>query len=75
MKEAIQLLAPEIIVSIGRYSEDRIKDLQKQGVIDSKVKSLYITHPSPRSLNNTNWVEKAEIWFKENDILQYLQQA
>lgn len=73
LKEGIDLIKPEIIVCIGRYVEDRIKDLKKQKALDDTVKVLYIAHPSPRAINNTNWVEKAEVWFTENDLIKYLQ--
>lgn len=72
LKDVINLIQPETIVCIGRYIEDRVKDLKKQNVLDEKVKVLYICHPSPRAINNTNWVEKAEDWFNENDLIKYL---
>lgn len=74
LKVAIDLFQPEIIVAIGRYAEDRVKELKKQNILNSCVKDTKcIPHPSPRSLNNTNWPEKAEIWLKEHNILPYLQ--
>lgn len=70
---AINLLSPKIIVSIGRYTEDRINALYKSGGIRQDIAHKCMPHPSPRSLNNTNWNEKAKVWLVENDIMQYLQ--
>lgn len=69
----ISLLSPKIIVSIGRYTEDRIKSLYKSGGIRPDIVHKCMPHPSPRSLNNTNWNDKAKVWLRENDVMKYLQ--
>lgn len=73
MKEAIDLLAPELLISVGRYTEDRIKELYKANAINSNIQHKYMPHPSPRALNNTNWNEKAKQWLIDNDVIKYLQ--
>lgn len=72
LAEAIKLLSPVVIVSIGRYVEDRVNELIKKNAIDSGIAHKCIPHPSPRSLNNTNWNEKAKKWLTDNDIMKYM---
>ena len=72
MREAIELIAPEQIISIGRYTEDRVKVLQKSKSISSNIRHKCMPHPSPRSLNNTNWNEKAAKWLIDNDVMPFL---
>jgi single-strand selective monofunctional uracil DNA glycosylase len=69
----VQLLKPKIIIAIGRWSEDRMKDLVKQQLIDASIDIRCLAHPSPRSLNNTDWPQKAEKWFADNKLLAYFQ--
>lgn len=73
LKEAIDLLSPTVIVSIGRYTEDRVKDLLKLNLISDSINHKCMPHPSPRSLNNQNWNEKAKKWLVDNDIMQFMQ--
>ncbi|XP_055543975.1 single-strand selective monofunctional uracil-DNA glycosylase [Wyeomyia smithii] len=73
LKEALELFHPKIIISVGRYTEDRVKALVKQNFLDPSVFQLKcMPHPSPRSLNNTNWNEKAQVWLTENGLMPYL---
>ncbi|XP_058060946.1 single-strand selective monofunctional uracil DNA glycosylase [Anopheles bellator] len=69
---ALRLLQPKIIISVGRYTEDRVKALIKQNQFDPTIRTLCMPHPSPRSLNNTNWNEKAKHWLDEHGIMPYL---
>lgn len=70
--KTIELIKPEIIISIGNYIDDRVKSLLKRKLISVSIQLKCILHPSPRSLNNNNWNEKAEKWLIENDIIRYL---
>ncbi|XP_050085194.1 single-strand selective monofunctional uracil DNA glycosylase [Anopheles aquasalis] len=73
LAEALQVLQPKIIISVGRYTEDRVKTLIKQNKLDATaIRTLCIAHPSPRSLNNTNWNEKAKRWLEDNGIMPFL---
>lgn len=73
LKKALDLFAPTVIVSVGRYCEDRVKLLVRQNLLDpERVRLLCMPHPSPRSLNNTNWPEKAQQWLVDNGIMPYL---
>lgn len=70
---ALHLFGPTVIVSIGRYCEDRVKLLVRQNLLDAtQVRLLCIPHPSPRSLNNTSWAEKARQWLVDNGVIPYL---
>uniref|UniRef100_A0A182VYR0 Uracil-DNA glycosylase-like domain-containing protein n=1 Tax=Anopheles minimus TaxID=112268 RepID=A0A182VYR0_9DIPT len=72
LETALTLLKPKIVISVGRYTEDRIKTLTKRNKIDPTIVTYCMPHPSPRSLNNTNWPEKAKLWLTEHGILPYL---
>lgn len=63
----LQLVQPEIIVAVGDYV---FKCLQKSVYCKDK-RLLRLAHPSPRSLNNTNWPEKAEKFLREEDLFKY----
>lgn len=64
----LQLLQPDKIVAVGDYVFKALKNSE----YCKKKRLLRLAHPSPRSLNNTNWPEKAEEFLKENDLLKYL---
>uniref|UniRef100_A0A182QKF8 Uracil-DNA glycosylase-like domain-containing protein n=1 Tax=Anopheles farauti TaxID=69004 RepID=A0A182QKF8_9DIPT len=72
LAKALTLLKPKIVIAIGRYTEDRMKALIKQSKVDSTIVHYCMPHPSPRSLNNTNWHEKAKVWLTEHGIIPYL---
>uniref|UniRef100_A0A8W7NZF9 UDG domain-containing protein n=1 Tax=Anopheles atroparvus TaxID=41427 RepID=A0A8W7NZF9_ANOAO len=69
---ALTVLKPRVIVSVGRYTEDRVKSLLKQNKLDHSIVTHCMPHPSPRSLNNTNWNEKAKVWLTEHGIMPFL---
>lgn len=74
--EIVQLLAPQIIVAIGRFAYERFTHLQRSSNdIDASIRILSMTHPSPRATFNENWPEKTKEWLSEQDILQYLRPA
>lgn len=75
LKEAIDVLAPKLIISIGRYAEDRVKELYKTNDINDSILHKCMPHPSPRALNNTNWNEKAKQWLIDNDAMKYIQKT
>ncbi|XP_058130049.1 single-strand selective monofunctional uracil DNA glycosylase [Anopheles ziemanni] len=69
---ALTVLKPQIIISVGRYTEDRVKSLIKQQKLNPSIVTHCMPHPSPRSLNNTNWNEKAKVWLTDHGIMPYL---
>ncbi|KAI8130772.1 Single-strand selective monofunctional uracil-DNA glycosylase [Lucilia cuprina] len=65
-EQVLQLIQPKIIVAIGNYVYDTLKASEY-----CKSKHLLrLAHPSPRSLNNNNWPEKAEKFLAEEDLLK-----
>lgn len=74
MEEVIRLLSPKLIVSIGRYAEDRVKEVFKGYTFEKSIEHKCIPHPSPRALNNTKWNEKAEKWLNDNDVMKLLKE-
>lgn len=68
----ISILKTEIVIAIGTYIEKKTLDLFKANLIDN-VKVLYMPHPSPRAVNNTNWHEKADNFFIQHNIKSLFQ--
>lgn len=75
LSKAIKIFNSKIIISIGSYANDRVKDLKKKNLISESIDCKILAHPSPRALNNQDWVDKARKWFQENDIIQYFGNA
>lgn len=67
----LKILKPLVIVSIGTYANDRIKELKKKNLISDSIDCKLLPHPSPRALNNFDWVEKARKWMIDNDMIKY----
>lgn len=72
LARAVEYLSPTVIICVGTYTKDRVNEILKNGFISNSITVKCMPHPSPRSLNNTNWAEKAEKWFLDNDIMKYL---
>lgn len=69
----LELLNPRIIVAVGSYVADSVKQLYRRGILHaSTVKLLQLPHPSPRSLNNANWPVRALTFFEEHDLIKYI---
>lgn len=68
----VALLQPKTIISVGRYTSDRVKVLIKTGLIPPATEHLYLAHPSPRSLNDNDWPETTKKWLIENHIIEHL---
>jgi len=69
--KAIEKFNPKIIVSVGSYANDRIKELKKRNCISDSIDCKLIPHPSPRAINNQDWVNKAKVWYTDNGIIKY----
>lgn len=67
-EQILHLIQPEIVIAVGNYVHET---LMKSEYCRSK-RLLCLAHPSPRSVNNNNWPEKAEIFFSQHDLLKYL---
>ncbi|XP_034941270.1 single-strand selective monofunctional uracil DNA glycosylase [Chelonus insularis] len=65
----IKLLKVEKIVGIGRFAEQRAKNVIKVAGLTTKI--FWMPHPSPRSTGNENWSEKAIKTLHELNLLQF----
>lgn len=65
-EKELKLVNPSIVVALGTYVDDCFKNLSEQY---TDIRFLELEHPAART---TNWPEKAEIFFKENDLMKYL---
>lgn len=64
--DIIKLLSPTRIVSVGRFVEARVNAALKQTHISTS--HLCMAHPSPRSLNNTDWSAKTAVFLRDNGV-------
>lgn len=71
LKQALDIFKPKIVISIGNYANDRVNDLKKRNFISDTIDCKLIPHPSPRALNNHDWIDKARAWYIDNDIMKY----
>lgn len=67
------MLAPEWIIPVGRWTEQRVEKLFKENSIGSDVRWKGMFHPSRDATNNANWNEKAKQWLIENDVMKYFE--
>ncbi|XP_045776673.1 single-strand selective monofunctional uracil DNA glycosylase [Maniola jurtina] len=67
----LKLYEVEIVVAIGKFCETRAQKAIKKYLPSSSIKILYLSHPSPRSVNNNNWEQKALEELKRHDLLKY----
>ncbi|XP_011502612.1 PREDICTED: single-strand selective monofunctional uracil DNA glycosylase [Ceratosolen solmsi marchali] len=65
----LKLLKVEIILGVGRFAEKRAQTVVKTTGLPIKV--LCIPHPSPRSVGNENWNEKAKLKLREYNLMEY----
>ncbi|CAG9834316.1 unnamed protein product [Diabrotica balteata] len=70
--EVIRLLKPKFIVAVGGYIDKKTKDLFKSNNIND-IQILCMPHPSPRSVGNQNWHEKAHKFIDDNNLIGYFQ--
>lgn len=69
--DIIQLMKVQTVIGIGRYAEQRAKDVLKHSnALSTSV--YFLTHPSPRVANNQDWLEKAEKRLEELGITSHL---
>ncbi|KAJ8670440.1 hypothetical protein QAD02_001699 [Eretmocerus hayati] len=65
----LRLLQVEIVLGVGRFAEKRAQTVVKTAGLPIKV--LCIPHPSPRSVGNENWNEKAKLKLREYGLMDY----
>ncbi|XP_074101707.1 single-strand-selective monofunctional uracil-DNA glycosylase [Cotesia typhae] len=65
----LKLLEIEKIVGIGRFAEQRAKNIVKTAGLPIRI--FWMPHPSPRSTANENWSDKALKTLDELDLLKY----
>ncbi|KAK0182484.1 hypothetical protein PV327_000623 [Microctonus hyperodae] len=65
----IKLLKVEKIIGIGRFAEQRAKNVIK--ISGLSTKTLWMPHPSPRSTDNKNWNDKASKVLNDLNLIQF----
>ncbi|XP_059053181.1 single-strand selective monofunctional uracil DNA glycosylase-like isoform X1 [Achroia grisella] len=69
--KVLEIYEVETIIAVGKFCEKRAQKAIKQYLPNATIQIFYLPHPSPRSVNNTNWEEKAENCLKNFNIIQY----
>ncbi|XP_046971676.1 single-strand selective monofunctional uracil DNA glycosylase [Vanessa cardui] len=69
--KVLKLYEVEIVVAIGKFCETRAQKALKKYMPCNNIKILYLSHPSPRTVNNNNWDQKALEQLKAHDLLKY----
>lgn len=68
MQRIIELLRPSHIVCFGRFVEKCMKEAT--GIVAQEI--IYIPHPSPRAVNNHNWIADTTRIFQSHAALKSL---
>lgn len=69
--EILKLYEVQIVVAIGKFCETRATKAITRFLPSANIKVVYLPHPSPRTVNNNNWQEKAIEHLRALDLLQY----
>ncbi|KAH8356348.1 hypothetical protein KR084_004697 [Drosophila pseudotakahashii] len=69
-EEQLILLKPQVIVAVGEYVHTALKG--SSYCKSESVSVLRLPHPSPRSVNNNDWPEKAESFLKDNNLIRFM---
>ncbi|XP_013171163.1 PREDICTED: single-strand selective monofunctional uracil DNA glycosylase [Papilio xuthus] len=71
--KVLELYNVQTIIAVGKFCETRAHKAI-EAYLPSKgktIKVLYLPHPSPRTVNNNNWDEKALEYLERYDLLKY----
>lgn len=66
MRRILDLLQPSSVVCFGRFVEKCMRDVVAQDQI------IYVPHPSPRAVNNQNWIADTAKIFQSHAALKSL---
>lgn len=69
MDKQLELVQPQIVVAVGDYVYTA---LRRSSYCRNLVSVVRLPHPSPRSLNNTNWPEKAQAFLEQHNIIKLM---
>ncbi|XP_030554053.1 single-strand selective monofunctional uracil DNA glycosylase [Drosophila novamexicana] len=68
LEKQLQLLQPQFVVAVGEY----VHKVLNRSKYCQTVSVSRLPHPSPRSLHNTNWSEKAQAFLEEQDLIKFM---
>jgi len=68
LEKLLNLVQPQVVVAVGDYV---FTTLNKSSFCKT-VSLIRLAHPSPRSLNNTNWAEKATAFLQQHDLIKIM---
>lgn len=71
LSKVLELYQVEKIVAVGRFCETRAKKTLKKYSPSRPIQILYLPHPSPRTVNNNNWDQKAVEYLKNLNLIDY----
>ncbi|XP_016950263.1 single-strand selective monofunctional uracil-DNA glycosylase [Drosophila biarmipes] len=70
LEEQLLLLKPQVLVAVGEYVHTALKG--SRYCKSDSVCVLRLPHPSPRSVNNNDWPNKARAFLEENNLIRFL---
>ncbi|XP_037721621.1 single-strand selective monofunctional uracil-DNA glycosylase [Drosophila subpulchrella] len=70
LEEQLVLLKPQVLVAVGEYVHTALKG--SRYCQSDAVSVLRLPHPSPRSVNNNDWPNKARAFLEENNLIRFL---
>jgi len=70
LEEQLVLLKPQVLVAVGEYVHTALKG--SRYCKSDSVSVLRLPHPSPRSVNNNDWPNKARAFLEENNLIRFL---
>ncbi|XP_001358212.3 single-strand selective monofunctional uracil DNA glycosylase [Drosophila pseudoobscura] len=68
LEKQLQIVRPQVVVAVGDY----VYQTLKRSEYCKAVSLLRLAHPSPRSVNNTNWPEKAQEFLEQHGLIQFM---
>ncbi|XP_022213183.1 single-strand selective monofunctional uracil-DNA glycosylase [Drosophila obscura] len=66
LEKQLLIVKPQVVVAVGDYVYQALKRS------DHCKTLLRLAHPSPRSLNNTNWPEKAQEFLEQHGLIHFM---
>ncbi|KAF7265189.1 hypothetical protein GWI33_021382 [Rhynchophorus ferrugineus] len=71
--KTIDVLQPQIIIGIGRYTEKRLQSIVRRRNRTNKIEVLYLKHPGRPVRNNRSWHRNTKRILDKRDLLKYFQ--
>ncbi|BFF90471.1 single-strand selective monofunctional uracil-DNA glycosylase [Drosophila madeirensis] len=68
LEKQLLIVKPQVVVAVGDY----VYQALKRSDYCKTVSMLRLAHPSPRSVNNTKWPEKAQEFLEQHGLVRFM---